>query len=149
MQLGLNRASAYEVKLSDHAGDERLYIGTASDLRIRVRQGLVKGKMPHPGGTRIRAEQDLERLVVRWSLTDRPAAAGGTAPRLRPQVRAAAGIRPQHLTLRPAAHGLAVAGPAGLLIGVIQHRAGAVQGAGHDVAVDPVSGVDAAVPEPA
>jgi hypothetical protein len=28
----------YEVKRSDHAGDERLYIGKASDLRMRVRQ---------------------------------------------------------------------------------------------------------------
>lgn len=52
-----------------------LYIGKASDLRTRVRQGLVKGKVPHPGGARIRAEQDLERLVVRWAPTDRPAAA--------------------------------------------------------------------------
>src|SRR6266571_4530427 len=50
---------------------------------------------------------------------------------------------------RPVAHGLAVAGPAGLLIGVIQHGPGAVQGAGHDMAVDPVGGVDAAVPKPA
>jgi hypothetical protein len=64
----------YEVKLSDHAGDERLYIGKASDLRMRVRQGLVKGKVPHPGGARIRAEHDAERLVVRWARTDRPAA---------------------------------------------------------------------------
>lgn len=65
----------YEVKRSDHAHDERLYIGKASDLRMRVRQGLVKGKVQHPGGTRIRAEQDLARLVVRWARTDRPAAA--------------------------------------------------------------------------
>jgi hypothetical protein len=39
------------------------------------------------------------------------------------------GVRTQHLTLRQPARGLAVAGPAGLLVGVIQHRAGAVQGA--------------------
>ncbi len=69
------RPGVYEVKLSDHAGDQRLYVRKASDLRMRVRQGLVKGKVPHPGGARIRAEQDLARLVVRRSLTDRPAAA--------------------------------------------------------------------------
>ena len=49
--------------------------GKMSDLRMPVRQGLVKGKVPHPGGVQIRTEQDLERLVVRWALTDRPAAA--------------------------------------------------------------------------
>lgn len=42
---------------------------------MRVRQGLVKGKLPHPGGARIRAEQDVARLVVRWARTGRPAAA--------------------------------------------------------------------------
>jgi hypothetical protein len=35
----------------------------------------VKGKAPHPGGARFRAEQDLARLMVRWALTDWPAAA--------------------------------------------------------------------------
>ena len=43
------RPGVYEVKRSDHASDERLYIGKASDLRMRARQGLVKGKEPHPG----------------------------------------------------------------------------------------------------
>ena len=42
---------------------------------MRVRQGLVKGKVPHPGCARIRAEQDLAQLVVRWAQTDRPGAA--------------------------------------------------------------------------
>jgi hypothetical protein len=65
----------YEVKRSDHSGDERLYIGKAGDLRGRVRQGLVKGKLPHPGGAQIRAGQDVARLVIRWARTDRPAAA--------------------------------------------------------------------------
>jgi len=51
--------------------------------------------------------------------------------------------------LRQAAHGLAVDGPAGLLVGVIEHGPGSSQGGGHDVAVDPVGGLDAAVPEPA
>ena len=66
----------YEVKYADSEGDdERLYIGKAADLRMRVRQGLVKGKLPHPGGKNIRDAEDVSRLVVRWAVTNRPAAA--------------------------------------------------------------------------
>ena len=65
----------YEVRASGAHGSERLYIGKAGDLRMRVRQGLVKGKIPHPGGTRIRAQEDVARLLVRWAVTGRPAAA--------------------------------------------------------------------------
>jgi hypothetical protein len=65
----------YEVRVSGANGSERLYIGKAGDLRLRVRQGLVKGKIPHPGGTRIRAQEDVARLLVRWAVTGRPAAA--------------------------------------------------------------------------
>jgi hypothetical protein len=65
----------YEVKYVDRDGDERLYIGKAADLRMRVRQGLVKGKLPHPGGKNIRDAEDVSRLVVRWAVTNRPAAA--------------------------------------------------------------------------
>lgn len=68
-------AGVYEVKRFDHSGDERLYIGKAGDLRRRIRQGLVKGKLPHPGGARIRAGQDVAQLVARWARADRPAAA--------------------------------------------------------------------------
>jgi len=35
----------------------------------------VKGKIPHPGGARIRAQEDVARLMVRWAVTGRPAAA--------------------------------------------------------------------------
>jgi excinuclease UvrABC nuclease subunit len=63
----------YEVGYAD--ADERLTIGKASDLRMRVRQGLVKGKVPHSAGDKIRAREELSRLVVRWAVTSRPAAA--------------------------------------------------------------------------
>ncbi|MGP8001863.1 MAG: hypothetical protein ACLPKI_31735 [Streptosporangiaceae bacterium] len=68
-------AGVYEVRSADNDGDERTYIGKAGDLRLRVRQGLVKGKLPHSGGKRIRAQEDLSRLAIRWAVTDRPAAA--------------------------------------------------------------------------
>ena len=35
----------YEVKYANHRGGERLHIGRASNLRFRVRQGLVKGRL--------------------------------------------------------------------------------------------------------
>jgi hypothetical protein len=62
----------YEVRYA--GADEWLHIGRASDLRMRIRQGLVKGKVPHSTGERIRAQEDTARLVVRWAVTDRPAA---------------------------------------------------------------------------
>jgi len=66
-------SGVYEVKYADT--DERLTIGKASDLRMRIKQALVKGKVPHSSGKRIRAQEDLSRIVVRWATTDRPAAA--------------------------------------------------------------------------
>lgn len=65
-------AGVYEVKYEDT--EERLTIGRASDLRMRIKQALVKGKVPHSSGKRIRAQEDLARVVVRWAVTDRPAA---------------------------------------------------------------------------
>ncbi len=62
----------YEVRRADV--EERLTIGRASNLRMRVRQGLVKGKTPHSAGAKIRESEDLARLLVRWAVTDRPAA---------------------------------------------------------------------------
>ena len=53
--------------------EERLTIGKASNLRTRVRQGLIKGKTKHSSGKKIRANEDVSRLVVRWAVTDRPA----------------------------------------------------------------------------
>lgn len=66
-------AGVYEVKYADD--EERLTIGRTSDLRMRIRQGLVKGKVPHSAGKGIRANEDLSRIVIRWAVTDRPAAA--------------------------------------------------------------------------
>jgi hypothetical protein len=65
----------YEVKRADHSGDERLYIGQTGDLRLRVRQGLVKGKIGHPAGTKICSFEDTSKLSVRWAETSRPACA--------------------------------------------------------------------------
>ena len=45
--------------------DERLTIGKASDLRMCIKQALVKDKVPHSAGKRIGAQEDLSR-VVRW-----------------------------------------------------------------------------------
>ena len=63
----------YEVKLKNT--DERLTIGKASDLRMRIKQGLVRGRVPHSAGRRIRANEDVSNVVVRWAITNRPAAA--------------------------------------------------------------------------
>jgi len=65
----------YEVKYADHQGAERIHIGMSGDLRMRVRQGLVKGATPHSTGRRIRQQEDVSRLAIRWAVTDRPAAA--------------------------------------------------------------------------
>lgn len=62
----------YEVRYVD--AEERLTIGKAADLRFRIKQALVKGKSPHSAGERIHLKEDTSRLVVRWGVTDRPAA---------------------------------------------------------------------------
>ncbi len=66
------KPGVYEAKLK--STDERLAIGKASDLRMRVRQGLVKGKTPHSSGARIRANEDTSMIEMRWAQTDHPAA---------------------------------------------------------------------------
>jgi len=65
-------SGVYEARYEDE--EKRLTIGKATDLRMRVRQGLVKGKTPHSAGEKIRANEDVTRIVVRWSVTDRPCA---------------------------------------------------------------------------
>ncbi len=62
----------YEVKYRDR--EERLTIGKAASLRMRVKQALVKGKAGHPAGEKIRAKEDTTQIVVRWAATKRPAA---------------------------------------------------------------------------
>jgi hypothetical protein len=68
-----NATGVYEAKLVGI--EERLTIGKASNLRMRVKQGLVKGKIPHSSGDDIRSHEDLSKIVIRWAITDRPAAA--------------------------------------------------------------------------
>ncbi len=54
--------------------EERLTIGKASDLRHRVKQGLVKGIAKHSSGKDIRASENTSKIEVRWAVTNRPAA---------------------------------------------------------------------------
>ena len=68
-----SRPGVYEARYEDE--EECLTIGKASDLRMRVKQGLVKGKVPHSTGERMKSENlDFSKIVVRWAVTDRPSA---------------------------------------------------------------------------
>ncbi len=67
-----NSSGVYEAKLIGH--DEYLTIGRTSNLRMRVKQGLVKGKTPHSSGKKIRKEEDTSTIIIRWAATERPAA---------------------------------------------------------------------------
>jgi len=62
----------YEAKYKNE--QMRLTIGKASNLRNRVKQGLVKGKVHHSTGIRIRELEDIGKIVIRWAETDRPSA---------------------------------------------------------------------------
>ena len=53
--------------------EKRLTIGKASNLRMRIRQGLVKGKTKHSAGTKIRRNENTSLLLVRWAETEKPA----------------------------------------------------------------------------
>jgi excinuclease UvrABC nuclease subunit len=66
------KPGVYEARLEHNL--ERLTIGKASDLRRRIRQGLIKGKAQHSSGERIRANEDINRIEIRWAETDRPSA---------------------------------------------------------------------------
>lgn len=66
------KPGVYEVKYKE--GEERLTIGKTTNLRMRIKQGLVKGKSPHSTGEKIRASEDVSQLLVRWAETERPAA---------------------------------------------------------------------------
>lgn len=86
------KPGVYEVKYAD--AEERLTIGKASNLRMRIKQGLVKGKARHSTGKRIRANEDVSRIVVRWAVTDRPAA---VEEELHRRYRAKFGRLPKHV----------------------------------------------------
>lgn len=66
------KSGVYEVKRMDE--EKRLTIGKAKDLKKRVVKALVLGKMKHSTGKKIRAREDLSKVVVRWAETDMPAA---------------------------------------------------------------------------
>jgi hypothetical protein len=68
------KSGVYEVSYK-HDNNKRLTIGKASDLRFRVRQALVKGRGKHSSGKKIRCNEDVTKLIVRWAVTARPAAA--------------------------------------------------------------------------
>ena len=53
--------------------ESRLTIGKASNLRMRVKQRLVKGKVPHSCGKRIRQTEPTAQILIRWAETDGPA----------------------------------------------------------------------------
>ena len=62
----------YEVRAGD--SECRLTVGRTSNLRFRIKQALVRGIAPHPAGEKIRANEDVSSVVVRWAQTQRPAA---------------------------------------------------------------------------
>lgn len=66
-----SESGVYEARLK--GSDERLAIGKASDLRMRVKQGFVKGKTANSFGQKVRDGEDVSQVVIRWALTDRPA----------------------------------------------------------------------------
>lgn len=66
------KPGVYEARLVNY--EERLTIGKASNLRMRVKQGLVKGLVPHSTGERIRGLEIVEDIEIRWAITDRPSA---------------------------------------------------------------------------
>ena len=64
-------SGVYEVKYI--ASEDRLTIGKGSNLRHRIKQDLVKGKTSHSTGERIRVNEDVSKIVVRWATSNRPA----------------------------------------------------------------------------
>lgn len=67
-----DESGVYEARLVN--AEERLTIGKASNLRMRVKQGLVKGKVPHSAGKDIREKENTAQVIIRWATTERPAA---------------------------------------------------------------------------
>jgi len=73
IQVPMGAPGVYEARLEGQ--EERLVIGKASDLWRRVKQELVRSQHWHAAGTKLRANEDLSQVRVRWAVTDRPAAA--------------------------------------------------------------------------
>jgi hypothetical protein len=57
------KPGVYEAK-SVEAMDS-LHIGQTDNLRRRVKQGMVRGNIPHSAGERIHAVEDVSRIVVK------------------------------------------------------------------------------------
>jgi len=66
------KPGVYEVKYRD--SEKRLTIGKASDLRRRIKEHLLRDKGEHSAGKEIRAKENISKIVIRWAVTDRPAA---------------------------------------------------------------------------
>jgi hypothetical protein len=60
----------YEARYAD--SERRLHIGQTNNLCRRIKDGLVKGNIPHSAGERIRSQEDVVRIVIRWAICDRP-----------------------------------------------------------------------------
>ncbi|MBU1101950.1 MAG: hypothetical protein KKA84_16255 [Bacteroidetes bacterium] len=67
-----NKKGVYEV--INETNNEMLTIGKAGNLRMRVKQGLVKGKVAHSSGKKINISEDTAHIKIRWAITDRPSA---------------------------------------------------------------------------
>ncbi len=65
-----NKSGVYEAKYKN--AEERLTIGATSNLKRRVKEGLVKGSIPHSTGEKIRCNENTSEILVRWATTDRP-----------------------------------------------------------------------------
>jgi excinuclease UvrABC nuclease subunit len=63
------KPGVYEAKFVEEM--DSLHIGQSDNLRRRVKQGMVRGNIPHSTGERIRAVEDVSRIVVRWAETAR------------------------------------------------------------------------------
>lgn len=62
----------YEVKSIKN--NQILTIGKGSNLRMRIKQGLVKGKTPHSSGKKIKKYENVKNLQIHWAETSRPSA---------------------------------------------------------------------------
>jgi len=61
-------SGVYEVRKIN--SDSRLTIGKSKNLQHRIASALVKGKSAHSTGKRIRQNEDVNNLEIRWANTD-------------------------------------------------------------------------------
>ena len=66
------KKGVYEAKY--RCAKKRLTIGKTRDLRKRIVSELVKGTGSHSAGEKIRRNEDVSRIIVRFAPTDRPSA---------------------------------------------------------------------------